>query len=92
MIGLTNYLQKEEYSMIKDISASIEACAAHYGDNADAMRQYLIEGQAKAVALPNRGPLTFDEHGQLDKGILDAYQTYGFIYLKTYWIKTNSQI
>ncbi|AEE22978.1 Phytanoyl-CoA dioxygenase [Glaciecola sp. 4H-3-7+YE-5] len=64
--------------MIKDISASIEACAAHYGENADAMRQYLIEGQAKAVALPNRGPLTFDKHGQLDKGIVDAYQTYGF--------------
>ena len=64
--------------MIKDISASIDACAAHYGDNADAMRQYLLEGQAKAVALPNRGPLLFNEKGQLDKGILEAYQTYGF--------------
>ena len=34
--------------MIKDISQSIEACAAHYGDQADAMRQYLIEGQKRA--------------------------------------------
>ncbi len=64
--------------MIRDISASIDACAAHYGDNADAMRQYLLEGQAKSVALPNRGPLLFNEEGQLDKGILEAYQTYGF--------------
>ena len=28
--------------MITDISDSIEACAAHYGNDADAMRQYLI--------------------------------------------------
>ena len=40
---------------MKDISRSIEACASHYGEQADAMRTYLLEGQAAALALPNRG-------------------------------------
>jgi len=35
--------------MIQDISRSIEACAAFYGDEADAVRQYLIEGQRRAL-------------------------------------------
>ena len=40
--------------MAQDITRSIEACAAHYGDEAKAVKKYLIEGQAKALALPNR--------------------------------------
>ena len=44
---------------MQDISRSIEACAAYYGDDADAVKQYLIEGQKKALELPNRGPLRF---------------------------------
>ncbi len=35
--------------MSKDISKSIEACAAHYGDDADAVKNYLIEGQTNAL-------------------------------------------
>ncbi len=35
--------------MTKDISKSIEACAAHYGDDADAVKNYLIEGQTNAL-------------------------------------------
>jgi ectoine hydroxylase-related dioxygenase (phytanoyl-CoA dioxygenase family) len=64
--------------MITDISDSIEACAAHYGDDADAMRQYLLNGQRKALELKNRGPILFDEDGQLHSEIRAAYLKYGF--------------
>ena len=61
-----------------DISESIEACANHYGEQADAMRTYLLEGQAAALALPNRGPLRFSESGALADEIRAAYSEYGF--------------
>jgi len=64
--------------MVQDISKSIEACAAHYGDDAEAVRKYLIEGQARALALPNRGALRFDENGNIHPDILAAYSEYGF--------------
>lgn len=64
--------------MKQDISKSIEACAARYGDNADAMRTYLLEGEKKALALSNRGPIRFDDDGKLAQDILDAYSEYGF--------------
>jgi len=64
--------------MFQDISQSIEACAAHYGDDAAAMKAYLIEGQAKALALPNRGPLIFEADGSVHRDILNAYSEYGF--------------
>ena len=64
--------------MFQDISQSIEACAAHYGDDADAVKKYIIEGQAKAIALPNRGPLTLDDDGNIHPDILNAYSEYGF--------------
>jgi ectoine hydroxylase-related dioxygenase (phytanoyl-CoA dioxygenase family) len=61
-----------------DISESIEACAKHYGEQADAMRSYLLDGQAAALALPNRGPLRFTESGRLTEAIRAAYSEYGF--------------
>ena len=61
-----------------DISRSIDACAARYGEQADAMRDYLIEGQRSALALGNRGPIEFDDTGRLAQHILDAYSTVGF--------------
>ncbi len=64
--------------MVQDITASIEACAAHYGDEAEEVRAYLTEGQAKALALPNRGPLKFDADGNIHPDILSAYHEYGF--------------
>ena len=64
--------------MAMDISESIEACAQYYGDDADAMRAYLKQGEAQALALDNRGPIRFDANGHLDKSILDAYAKYGF--------------
>jgi len=63
---------------MKDISHSIEACANHYGEQADAMRTYLLEGQAAALALPNRGPVKFTESGALAEEIRAAYSEYGF--------------
>ena len=63
---------------MQDISKSIEACAARYGEQADAMREYLIAGQAAALALENRGPIEFDTSGKLAQHILDAYSKYGF--------------
>jgi len=61
-----------------DTSESIEACANHYGEQADAMRRYLLAGQAAALALPNRGPLRFTESGSLAEEIRAAYSEYGF--------------
>jgi hypothetical protein len=63
---------------MQDISKSIEACAARYGEQADAMREYLLAGQAAALALDNRGPIEFDASGKLAQPILDAYSKYGF--------------
>ena len=61
-----------------DVSKSIEACAAYYGDEADAMKAYLINGQKNALALGNRGPITFDENGNLSSSIKEAYSKNGF--------------
>ena len=63
---------------MQDISRSIEACAAHYGDDAEAMKQYLEDGQRAALELDNRGPIEFDQQGRLAQSILDAYSKYGF--------------
>ena len=58
--------------------ASIDACAAHYGDDADAMRKFLIAGHEKAMKMDNRGPIAFDSIGALEPSILQAYSEYGF--------------
>ena len=61
-----------------DASKSIEACAAYYGDEADAMKAYLINGEKNALALDNRGPIAFDENGNLSSTIKEAYSKNGF--------------
>ena len=63
---------------MQDISKSIEACASRYGEQAAAMRDYLVAGQDAALALDNRGPIEFDASGKLAQHILDAYSKYGF--------------
>ena len=63
---------------MQDISRSIEACAAHYGHDAEAMKQSLEDGQRAALDLDNRGPIEFDQQGRLVQSILDAYSKYGF--------------
>lgn len=63
---------------MQDISKSIDACAARYGEQAEAMREYLLGGQAAALALDNRGPIEFDASGKLAQHIAEAYSKYGF--------------
>ncbi|NCF19548.1 MAG: phytanoyl-CoA dioxygenase [Haliea sp.] len=64
--------------MKQDTLKSIEACAAHYGEHADAMRNYLLEGERAAAQIKNRGPIRFDENGALSQDIVNAYSAYGF--------------
>jgi hypothetical protein len=59
---------------MQDITRSIDACAAYYGDDAAAVKQYLID----AKALPNRGPLRFDASGDIHGDIIKGYASYGF--------------
>ncbi|MEZ5228648.1 MAG: hypothetical protein R2710_18855 [Acidimicrobiales bacterium] len=42
------------------------------------MNEYLAEGERKAFALGNRGPIRFDDEGHLHPDILDAYWRCGF--------------
>ncbi|MGA1675227.1 MAG: phytanoyl-CoA dioxygenase family protein [Pseudomonadales bacterium] len=49
-----------------------------YGPAEDAMRAYREDGTARALALPNRGPLLFDASGRVASHILEAYREYGF--------------
>jgi len=61
-----------------DFTRSIEACAAYYGEEAEAVKSYMFEGQAKAALLDNRGPIRFDDNGALHTDIIDAYSAHGF--------------
>jgi hypothetical protein len=49
-----------------------------YGSETTAMQQYLREGEARAFALGNRGPVRYGPDGKLHKDILDAYWRCGF--------------
>ncbi len=51
---------------------------AGYGHDNAAMRAYLEEGERRALALNNRGPIRFNADGSLHGDILDAYWRYGF--------------
>jgi len=61
-----------------DASKSIEACAAYYGEEASSMKEYLLNGEKNALALENRGPISFEDNGSLSKSIREAYSKYGF--------------
>jgi ectoine hydroxylase-related dioxygenase (phytanoyl-CoA dioxygenase family) len=54
------------------------ATAASYGAQEGAMQAYFGEGEARAMALGNRGPIRFTAEGALDPAILAAYRRYGF--------------
>ena len=57
---------------------SLSAPKVDYGEHESAMAAYREQGTQRALALDNRGPLRFDQHGQLDPTIIDAYTRYGF--------------
>ena len=52
-----------------------------YGDDEAAMVTYREEGTARALALPNRGPIRFDDNGHVAQDIVDTYAEYGFYVL-----------
>ena len=56
----------------------MEARPVDYGDHEAAMVRYRDEGERRAMALGNRGPIRIDADGRLDPAILDAYQRVGF--------------
>ncbi|MEX0583055.1 MAG: hypothetical protein WD185_05245, partial [Sneathiella sp.] len=47
-------------------------------EHAKTMAEYIREGEARAYALDNRGPIRFGPDGKVHKDILDAYQEHGF--------------
>jgi len=49
--------------MFQNNSKSIEACAAHYGEDSKAMREYLLNGERSDLELDNRGPIIFEQDG-----------------------------
>lgn len=54
------------------------ATSVDYRPDADEMRAYLAEGERKARALDNRGPIRFIGDGVLHPDIVEAYWKYGF--------------
>ena len=51
---------------------------ADYGPHEAAMQAYLREGEARAMALGNRGPIRLDAGGSLAPDILEAFSRRGF--------------
>ena len=49
-----------------------------YGDHSSEMAKYRTEGEARAMALGNRGPIRWDQDGQLHPDIIRAYKATGF--------------
>jgi ectoine hydroxylase-related dioxygenase (phytanoyl-CoA dioxygenase family) len=56
--------------------------ARGFGSEEAAMQAYFREGEARALALPNRGPLRLTAQGELDPAIVAAYREYGFYVLE----------
>ena len=57
---------------------SSTAVAVDYGPHEAAMQAYLREGEARAMALGNRGPIRFDAGGALHPDIVAAFSRSGF--------------
>ncbi|MGR8920796.1 MAG: phytanoyl-CoA dioxygenase family protein [Gammaproteobacteria bacterium] len=60
------------------VTAHDAALAVDYGAEQAAMEAYLADGEARALALGNRGPVRYDADGALARDILDAYRETGF--------------
>jgi len=52
--------------------------AVDYGDDESQMAAYREQGTRRALQMPNRGPVRFEQDGRLAQDILDAYWRYGF--------------
>ena len=64
------------------MKASRAGKSPDYGPHEAAMRAYCREGEKRALALPNRGPLRFTETGDLHPEIIEAWSEYGFYVLE----------
>ncbi|WP_416896652.1 MAG: phytanoyl-CoA dioxygenase family protein [Minwuia sp.] len=51
---------------------------SNYGEHQSAMERYMAEGEARAMALGNRGPIRFIGEGILHPDIVEAYWRCGF--------------
>ena len=51
----------------------MSAVMVDYGNQEAAMRAYLAEGEQRAFALGNRGPIRFTAEGKVHPDILAAY-------------------
>ena len=60
----------------------LEGPPVDYGDDEPAMVRYRLEGEQRALALENRGPLRLDAQGRVDMSFLEAYWRYGFYVLE----------
>ncbi|MYD44044.1 MAG: phytanoyl-CoA dioxygenase family protein [Gammaproteobacteria bacterium] len=60
----------------------LNSARSDYGEHQEAIVQYREDGTKRALALPNRGPLTFTRSGSVSSAILDAYNEYGFYVLE----------
>ncbi len=60
------------------MAASIAATDSDYGASEAAMQAYLREGEKRAFALGNRGPVRFAATGDLHPDIVEAYRRCGF--------------
>jgi hypothetical protein len=58
--------------------ALLEGPDVDYGDDEPAMARYRNEGEQRALALGNRGPLCIDAQGRPDLSFLDSYWQHGF--------------
>ena len=56
----------------------MDAPEVDYGDDEAAMVRFRAEGEQRAAALGNRGPIRFDAAGRLDPMIVEAYKRNGF--------------
>ncbi|MEE2913899.1 MAG: phytanoyl-CoA dioxygenase family protein [Pseudomonadota bacterium] len=60
------------------MSATIRTVGEGYGEHEDAIARYREEGEARAMALGNRGPVRFNADGSLHEKIVEAYWRCGF--------------
>src|SRR5579871_2363050 len=65
------------YALAKDLpEGSMDGVS--YGSEEAAMQAYLREGEKRAYALGNRGPILFTDKGELHPDIVEAYWRCGF--------------
>jgi hypothetical protein len=64
--------------MARETSMPVSARTVDYGAEETAMQAYLRDGERRAYALGNRGPICFTADGKLRPEILDAYWRCGF--------------